>query len=133
MKKELSAVAARAPRSSRDTTPSALQVKRAIWVTRFQFVALGVLSGAWGVHIPSVKAHYGLGEMTLSLVLMSAAVGAVLSLLTAGRVIGSWPVWAWVLRYWLCRRHRGCSPCLLTALALSQKRISPGLAARSWS
>lgn len=89
MKKELSAVAARAPSPSRDTTPSALQVKRAIWATRFQFVALGVLSGAWGVHIPSVKAHYGLGEMTLSLVLMSAAVGAVLSLLTAGRVIGT--------------------------------------------
>jgi predicted MFS family arabinose efflux permease len=62
-------------------------VRRAIWATRLQFAALGLFGGAWGVHIPSVKAQYDLGEMALSLVLVSGAVGAVGSLFFAGRVI----------------------------------------------
>ena len=73
-----------------EDTPSAAQIGHAIWATRFQFAALGIFSGAWGVHIPSVKARFALDEMTLSLVLMSVAVGAVLSLLFAGRLIGAW-------------------------------------------
>src|SRR4051812_41170764 len=60
----------------------------AIWATRMQFAALGMLGGAWGVHIPSVKAQYALGEAMLSSVLLAAAVGAVISLFGAGRVIG---------------------------------------------
>ena len=59
----------------------------ALWSIRAQFAALGLISGVWGVHIPSLKAHYGLGEAALSLVLLTAALGAVLSLLGAGRVI----------------------------------------------
>ena len=51
-------------------------------------MALGVLGGAWGTHIPSVKARYALSEATLSLVLLAAAVGAVLSLFIAGRLVG---------------------------------------------
>ena len=66
---------------------SPAQVRRAIWATRLQFAALGLFGGAWGVHIPSVKAQYDLGEMALSLVLVSGAVGAVGSLFFAGRVI----------------------------------------------
>jgi len=66
---------------------SPAQVRRAIWATRLQFAALGLFGGAWGVHIPSVNAHYGLGEMALSLVLVSGAMGAVGSLFFAGRVI----------------------------------------------
>jgi len=61
---------------------------RARWATRIQFMALGVLAGTWGAHIPSVKAHYGLSEATLSLVLLAAAVGAVSSLFFAGRIVG---------------------------------------------
>lgn len=64
------------------------QIRQATWATRTLFAALGVVSAAWGVHIPSVKAHYGLGEAALSLVLVAAAGGAVLALLFAGRVIG---------------------------------------------
>ncbi|OGB28667.1 MAG: hypothetical protein A3F78_15980 [Burkholderiales bacterium RIFCSPLOWO2_12_FULL_61_40] len=64
------------------------QIRQATWATRTLFAALGVVSAAWGVHIPSVKAHYGLGEAALSLVLVAAASGAVLALLFAGRVIG---------------------------------------------
>ena len=59
----------------------------ALWATRTQFAALGLLSGIWGVHIPTIKQQYGLGEAWLSLLLLTVALGAVLSLLVAGRVI----------------------------------------------
>jgi MFS family permease len=55
---------------------------------RLQFMVLGLLLGTWGAHIPSVKAHYGIDEATLSMVLLAAAVGTVLSLFVAGRVVG---------------------------------------------
>lgn len=55
---------------------------------RLQFAALGILGGAWGVHIPSVKVRYGLDEATLSLLLLTIAAGALSSLLFAGRAIG---------------------------------------------
>ncbi|MEY2890980.1 MAG: hypothetical protein RJA98_888 [Pseudomonadota bacterium] len=67
------------------TSPSALS--RARQATRWQFAALGILGGAWGVHIPSVKAAYGLNEFTLSAVLLAAACGAVASVFFAGRVV----------------------------------------------
>lgn len=79
-----------------DLAPSAGEVegmvqrgrwRRARWATRAQFGALGVLGGAWGVHIPSVKSQYGLDEGLLSLVLLAAAIGAVASLLVAGRFV----------------------------------------------
>ena len=59
----------------------------AIRATRIQFFLLGLLSGVWGAHIPSVKQYYGLNEGWLSLVLLSVASGAVLSLLFAGRAV----------------------------------------------
>ena len=49
---------------------------------------MGVILGAWGAHIPSVKAHYALGEAALSLVLLCGGAGALLCLFFAGRVIG---------------------------------------------
>jgi fucose permease len=67
---------------------SASQVRHAVWATRGMFCALGILGGAWGVHIPSVKDHYGLEPAALSIVLVAAAIGAVASMLFAGRVIG---------------------------------------------
>ena len=69
------------------TASTAQVLAPALWSIRAQFAALGLISGVWGVHIPSLKAHYGLGEAALSLVLLTAALGAVLSLLGAGRVI----------------------------------------------
>jgi predicted MFS family arabinose efflux permease len=68
--------------------PDATHQRRALWATRGEFAALGIFSGVWGVHIPSVKAQYDLGEMALSGVLLAAALGAVTSLFVAGRVIG---------------------------------------------
>ncbi|WP_296509045.1 MFS transporter [Rhodoferax sp.] len=67
-------------------TPS--QVRRAIGATRGLFAVLGVFSAVWGVHIPSVKERYALGEAVLSLVLVALAVGAVSAVMFAGRVIG---------------------------------------------
>ena len=32
---------------------------RARWSTRAQFVVLGIVSGAWGAHVPSVKQYIG--------------------------------------------------------------------------
>ncbi len=63
-------------------------IPKAIWATRIQFAALGLLGGAWGAHIPSIKAQYALGEAMLSSVLLAAATGAVISLFGAGRLIG---------------------------------------------
>ncbi|CAD5366278.1 Fucose permease [Rubrivivax sp. A210] len=68
--------------------PGIARFRRALWASRLHFLVLGMMGGAWGVHIPSVKARYGLGEAALSLVLFAAASGAVLSLLFAGRLIG---------------------------------------------
>ena len=63
-------------------------LNQALWASRIQFMALGVLAGSWGAHIPSVKARYALSEATLSLVLLAAAIGAVSSLFFAGRIVG---------------------------------------------
>lgn len=68
--------------------PPARRLSQARRASRAHFASLGVLGGVWGVHIPSVKVQYGLGEGTLSLVLFAAACGAVLSLFFAGRTIG---------------------------------------------
>ena len=67
---------------------SPAQIRSAIWATRGLFTVLGVFSAVWGVHIPSVKHQYALGEAALSLVLVAVAMGAVTALLFAGRVIG---------------------------------------------
>ncbi|WP_338414615.1 MFS transporter [uncultured Sphaerotilus sp.] len=71
-----------------ETTPDTARLSRARTAVRWQFGALGVLGGAWGAHVPSLKSHYALDEATLSLVLLSAALGAVASLFFAGRVVG---------------------------------------------
>ena len=65
----------------------ATRLRVARWATRGLFLLFGFLSGVWGVHIPSVKAHYGLDAGALSLALLALAVGAVLCLTIAGRVI----------------------------------------------
>ena len=54
---------------------------------RILFFVLGMAMGVWGAQVPAVKQHYGLDEQTLSLVLLAAAGGAVLCLLTAGALV----------------------------------------------
>ena len=62
-------------------------LRRARWSARALFACLGLLAGAWGAHIPSVKARYGLGEGMLAWVLFAISMGAVGALFVAGRVI----------------------------------------------
>nr|WP_255763676.1 MFS transporter [Pelomonas sp. P7] len=57
---------------------------------RAQFFVLGVMFATWGVHVPTVKGHYGLGEQALAIAMLASGVGALLALAQAGRVVGRW-------------------------------------------
>jgi predicted MFS family arabinose efflux permease len=60
----------------------------ASWALRAQFFVSGALFATWGVHVPTAKAHYGIGEQALALAMLAAGVGALIALTQAGRVIG---------------------------------------------
>jgi fucose permease len=64
-------------------------LRRARWATRVQFALFGCSAGVWGVHVPSVKAHYTLDAQGLSIVLLAAAAGSVACLTQAGRWVGA--------------------------------------------
>ncbi len=67
--------------------PDPRRLALALRATRAQFASLGAVSGAWGVHVPSAKAHFAVNEAQLSTLLLAAAIGALLSLLIAGRIV----------------------------------------------
>ena len=74
-----------------DTAPHgqpAPGLHRARASTMALFALLGLLTGAWGAHVPSLKVRYDLDEGQLALALFALAAGAVASLFVAGRVIG---------------------------------------------
>ncbi|MEJ5991834.1 MFS transporter [Ramlibacter sp. PS3R-8] len=54
---------------------------------RAQFFVTGALFATWGVHVPSVKSHYGLSEQSLAVAMLAGGAGAVVALLYAGRVL----------------------------------------------
>lgn len=58
------------------------------WAVRGLFLAAGALFATWGVQVPAVKAHYGLGEQALALAMLAAGVGSVAGLTQAGRLVG---------------------------------------------
>ena len=58
------------------------------WAARCQFFCSGFIFATWGVHIPTVKAHYGIDEAQLGLAMLAAGVGALLGLARASRWIG---------------------------------------------
>ena len=57
---------------------------------RAQFFVLGVMFATWGVHVPTVKGHYGLGEQALAIAMLASGVGALTALAQAGRIVGRW-------------------------------------------
>ncbi len=57
---------------------------------RAQFFVLGVMFATWGVHVPTVKGHYGLGEQALAIAMLASGVGALAALAQAGRIVGRW-------------------------------------------
>ncbi|WP_326539803.1 MFS transporter [Pseudorhodoferax sp.] len=60
---------------------------RARWAARFLFFACGFLFATWGVHIPTVKAVYGLGVGAIGGLVLAAGLGSVLGLTQAGWLI----------------------------------------------
>ena len=98
--------------------PSRSALARTRWATRLQFMALGVVVGTWGTHIPSVKVRYALNEATLSLVLLAVAVGTVLALFIAGRIVG-----------WLGARKTAALAALSMSLLLGVALEFPNVAA----
>ena len=67
------------------TVPS---LSAARWATRTHFFCSGFLFATWGVHIPTIKARYEIGEGALGLALLAAGVGALLGLSRAGALVG---------------------------------------------
>jgi MFS family permease len=65
-----------------------LALMRATIAVRAQFFIAGALFATWGVHVPTVKQHYGLGEQALAMAMLASGVGAVLTLTQAGRIVG---------------------------------------------
>jgi len=63
-------------------------LSNACWALRGQFFVAGAMFATWGVHVPTVKAHYGLGEQALAIAMLAAGMGGVSILTQAGRVIG---------------------------------------------
>ncbi|HET7795161.1 MAG TPA: MFS transporter [Rhizobacter sp.] len=55
---------------------------------RIQFFIAGALFATWGIHVPTVKQHYGLGEQALAMAMLASGIGAVLTLTQAGRIVG---------------------------------------------
>ncbi len=68
--------------------PSPSQHAQATWAVRLQFFVAGALFATWGVHVPTVKLHYALGEQALAIAMLAAGVGAVGTLTQAGRIVG---------------------------------------------
>jgi MFS family permease len=58
------------------------------WASRAQFFSAGFIFATWGVHVPTVKAHYGIDEAQLGLAMLAAGAGAMIGLTSAGRWIG---------------------------------------------
>jgi predicted MFS family arabinose efflux permease len=67
---------------------SARSLSNAAWALRVQFFVFGGLFATWGVHVPTIKAHYALGERALAVAMLAAGVGALIALSLAGRVVG---------------------------------------------
>lgn len=58
------------------------------WASRAQFFSAGFIFATWGVHVPTVKAHYGIDEAELGVAMLAAGAGAMFGLTSAGRWIG---------------------------------------------
>ena len=88
------------------------------WASRAQFFCSGFVFATWGVHIPTVKAHYGVNEAQLGLALLAAGFGALLGLTQASR---------WIGRYGTRRMAGLCGSAY--ALLLAVLLMAPGYAA----
>ena len=88
------------------------------WSTRAHFFCSGFLFAAWGVHVPTVKSVYGVGEGALGLAMLAAGVGALIGLSQAGALVG---------RFGARTMALGCG--VFTAAAVSVLLSLPGFVA----
>jgi predicted MFS family arabinose efflux permease len=58
------------------------------WAARTQFFSSGFVFATWGVHIPTLKAHYAVDDGQLGLAMLAAGTGALIGLSQASRWIG---------------------------------------------
>ena len=65
------------------TTPSLLQSRIAAMTL---FFCSGFVFASWGVHIPTIKDKFGLGEAALSIAMLAVAFGAVIAMRSIGRI-----------------------------------------------
>lgn len=63
----------------------ASRVERAAWATMALFFVNGATFATWGVHIPTIKARFGLSDAALSLAMFAVAGGAILAMGPVGR------------------------------------------------
>ncbi|MDF1484344.1 MFS transporter [Ramlibacter sp. H39-3-26] len=94
------------------------QQRNAVRAARLQFFCVGFVFATWGVHIPSVGTHYGMGAGPLGLAMLAVGTGALLGLSRAGRLVA---------RHGPRRVVRGCA--LLAAPCLALLLHMPGFAA----
>ncbi|MGY4829597.1 MFS transporter [Sphaerotilaceae bacterium SBD11-9] len=73
---------------SSDPAIAERRLLRATIAVRILFFIAGALFATWGIHVPTVKLHYGLGEQALAMAMLASGVGAVLTLTQAGRIVG---------------------------------------------
>ena len=73
-------------RATPATLPDSTRGNR--WATRTQFFSSGFIFATWGVHVPTVKLHYGLDEAQLGFAMLAAGFGALLGITRASRWIG---------------------------------------------
>ncbi|GAA5184201.1 MFS transporter [Niveibacterium umoris] len=52
--------------------------------TKAHFFVSGLLFATWGVHVPTVKAHYGLSESALAGLMLASGIGALIALTRVG-------------------------------------------------
>ncbi|MCK6426939.1 MAG: MFS transporter [Burkholderiaceae bacterium] len=65
--------------------PDPARLRRAARSVRLAFFLSGAMFATWGVQVPAIKAHYGLGEQALAVALLAAGLGAIGVLAFAGR------------------------------------------------
>ncbi len=67
------------------STASPGRVARATWGTMALFFVNGATFATWGVHIPTIKARFGLSDAMLSFAMLAVAGGAIAAMGPVGR------------------------------------------------
>lgn len=75
------------PHSPAPADPPPLHTAPATWATMALFFVNGATFATWGVHIPTIKARFGLSDAVLSMAMLAVAFGAIVAMGPVGRWI----------------------------------------------